>query len=245
MADEGAPTAAVPGPGLPAPVVARVTALLPALLFPATYLIAASGGHVDWCVPPLQGCTDITHTGLKHPESHLFGVAMPFVCFLFVLVWLTAHEWTRQLRGEVGRRERSFRNLGVVAAVGLLVGEMVLQGRDTLWALHGIGATLFFLLTYAALVIHHRSMTELASIRPGSLSSRSLRAKRVIVRFLTAMLVAAIAVRLARWREGGRMLQWLSTYAILAYVYTLSLDWRGYRLRLATLLPSEPEPPAE
>jgi len=222
--------------GISASGLALATAVLPALLFPVTYLIAASGGHVDWCVPPLEGCTDITHTGLKHPESHVFRVAMPFVCLLFVLVWLSAHDWVRQAGVEFGSRDRRFRNLGVIAAVALLIGEMVLQGKETLWALHSIGATLFFILTYAALVIHHRVMTILASTRPGWVSERSLKAKRIIVRLLTVMLVAAVAVKIARWREGGRILQWLSTYGILGYVYTLSFDWRGYRLRLARLV---------
>jgi len=221
--------------GVSASALATATAVLPALLFPTTYLIAASGGHVDWCVPPIQGCTDITHTGMKYPESHLFRLAMPFVCALFVIVWLTAFEWVQLMGGETGARERRFRNLGVVAAIALLIGEMALQGKETLWAIHGTGATLFFLLTYAALVLHHRTVAALASDHPGCLSDASLVAKRIIVRLLTVMLIAAIAFKVARWREGGRILQWLSTYGILVYVFTLSLDWRGYRLRFAGL----------
>ena len=102
--------------GIPADALARLTALLPAVLFPCTYLIAAASGHVDWCVPPLQGCTDITHTGLKFPESHLFRVAMPFVCGLFAFLWLAAYQWIQGIGGATGSRERRFRNLGVIAA---------------------------------------------------------------------------------------------------------------------------------
>jgi len=212
-----------------------IAALLPAILFPTTYLVAAAGGHVTWCVPPLQGCTDITHTGMQHPESHIFRIAMPFVCLLLILVWLSAHDWVRQVRGQTGARERRFRALGVIGATSLLVGEMALQGRETLWAIHGAGAALFFLLTYAALVVHSRCMGELELTAPGSLPAASLRAKRGIVRVLTVLLVFAIAVRLSHWREGGRIAQWLSTYAILAYVWTFSLDWRGYRLKIVSL----------
>lgn len=215
--------------------VARIAAVLPAALFPVTYLVAAAGGHVDWCVPPLQGCTDITHTGMKFPESHIFRVAMPFVCVFFVLVWLIAFDWARQVRGEVGVRERRFRNLGVAAAFALLIGEMVLQGRETIWPIHGLGAMLFFILTYAALIVHSRSMTDLSLILPDSLSPHSLRAKRHLVRLLTVILVAAVAARAFHWREGGRIAQWVSTYAILAYIWTFSSDWRGYRLTLVSL----------
>jgi hypothetical protein len=225
--------------GIPADALARLTALLPAVLFPCTYLIAAASGHVDWCVPPLQGCTDITHTGLKFPESHLFRVAMPFVCGLFAFLWLAAYQWIQGIGGATGSRERRFRNLGVIAAVALLIGEMVLQGKETLWAVHSIGATLFFLMTYAAIVIHHRCVAALAPDHPGAVSDGSLVAKRVLVRILTAMLIAAILFKIARWREGGRIVQWLSTYGILAYVYTFSLDWRGYRLRLAQLVKND------
>jgi len=221
--------------GFSAPGVARTAALLPAVLFPVTYLIAAAGGHVDWCLPPLQGCTDITHTGLKFPESHIFRATMPFVCLLFVLVWLIAYDWVRQIRGEVGIRERRFRRLGVAAALALLVAEMMLQGKETVWAIHGLGATLFFVLTYAALVVHSRSMNDLALSLPGSLSPISLRAKRLIVRLLTVILVAAVVAKAFHWREGGRIAQWVSTYTILAYVWTLASDWQGYRLELASL----------
>jgi hypothetical protein len=221
--------------GLPAHIVAFSAAILPAVLFPTTYLVAAAGGHVDWCVPPLQGCTDITHTGMRFPESHLFRVTMPFVCLLFAVVWLAAHEWVRQVRGETGPRERLFRSLGVIAALSLLVGEMALQGKETIWAIHGAGATLFFVLTYAALIVHHRSMRELAVVLPGGIQRASLGAKRFIVRLLTGLLVVAVAAKAAHWREGGRILQWLSTYAILAYVWTFTLDWRGYRLGLVSL----------
>jgi hypothetical protein len=221
--------------GLSASGVARVAAVLPAVLFPVTYLVAATGGHVDWCVPPLQGCTDITHTGLRFPESHIFRVAMPFVCLLFVLVWLIAYDWVRQARGEAGIRERRFRSLGVAAALALLIGEMVLQGKDTIWSIHGLGAILFFVLTYAALVIHSRSISDLALVLPDSVSPLPLRVKRLIVRLLTVVLVAAVAAKLFHWREGGRIAQWVSTYAILAYVWTLSSDWQGYRLVLVGL----------
>jgi hypothetical protein len=219
-------------PGIAADRIALAAALLPALLFPATYLMAAAGGHVSWCVPPLQGCTDITHTGLRAPESHLFRVAMPFVCGLFVLVWLIAYDWVRDQGGAAGKLEHRFRRLGVIAAVGLLMGEMVLQGKETLWVPHSIGATLFFLLTYVALIFHSRSMIELSTRAPGRLSAWSLRAKRIVVWLQTSMLVLAIVFRVTDWSEGGRVLQWLTTYSILFYVLTLSGDWRGYRVRL-------------
>lgn len=217
-----------------ASLLALSAALLPALLFPITYLIAATGGNVAWCIPPLEGCTDITHTALKTPESHVFRVAMPFVCGLFVAVWIFACDWIGISGGAIGRREIRFRRLGVIAAIGLLVGEMVLQDRATLWILHSVGATLFFLLTYAAIVMHSRSVTELEQSHPGSLSAASLSSKRWIVRALTLMLVLAITFRIGDWSEGGRILQWLSTYSILAYVFTFALDWRGHRVTLLT-----------
>jgi hypothetical protein len=214
--------------------LALSAALLPAILFPITYLIAAMGGNVAWCIPPLEGCTDITHTALKTPESHVFRVAMPFVCGLFVAVWIIACDWIGTHGGAIGRREIRFRRLGVIAAIGLLVGEMVLQDRSTLWILHSVGATLFFLLTYAAIVMHSRSIVELEKSHPGSLSKVSLASKRWIVRALTLMLVLAIAFRVTDWSEGGRILQWLSTYSILAYIFTFAFDWRGYRVTLLT-----------
>lgn len=211
----------------PACPIAMVAALVPALLFPVTYLIAASLGHVDWCIPVLSGCTDITHTGLRYPESHLFRVMLGVSSLAIAATWALACEWMRLQAGEVTPRDRRFRSLGVTAGLALFVGTTVLQGSEnTLWSVHGLGANLYFLFGYIAVVIFTRRLREYDGTG-GLTSERSLRVKILIMRAMTAMLVLVILFRVLGWREGRRVIQWLAAYAYLVYYYTLAMDWRG------------------
>ena len=49
--------------------LALITGLLPLVCVHTTYLIAASHGHVPWCVPYWDSCTSISATGRQLPET--------------------------------------------------------------------------------------------------------------------------------------------------------------------------------
>ncbi len=207
--------------------VALTAALLPSLLFPVTYLIAASQGHIDWCVPIVSGCTDITHTGLRYPESHLFRIVLCIGSLAIAATWLLAFEWTKLQCNATTRRDRRIRIEGVTAGLGLFVGTIVLQGPDnTLWSVHGIGANLYFLLGYIAVVSYTHRLREIAG-QGGLTSARSLQVKRIIVWAMTLMIVLVIIFRIIGWREARRTIQWLAAYSFMIYYLSLALDWRG------------------
>ena len=146
--------------------------------------------------------------------------------------WQLAYEWLRVSGRLPGRRERAFRNCGFIACGGLFVGNVTIgmDSSTTLWKIHGLGSGLFFVLTYAALVMLTRSIRDAAAAKPDLLSPASLGIKRGIVMLQTAILGIAIVFRIVDWSEGGRVLQWITTYSILLYLFTLGLDWRGRRL---------------
>jgi hypothetical protein len=207
--------------------VALTAALLPSLLFPVTYLIAASQGHIDWCVPIVSGCTDITHTGLRYPESHLFRIVLCIGSLAIAATWLLAFEWTKLQCNATTRRDRRIRIEGVTAGLGLFVGTIVLQGPDnTLWSVHGIGANLYFLLGYIAVVSYTHRLREIAG-QGGLTSARSLQVKRIIVWAMTLMIVLVVIFRIIGWREARRTIQWLAAYSFMIYYLSLALDWRG------------------
>lgn len=206
--------------------VALVASLLPSFLFPVTYLLAASQGHVDWCIPIVHGCTDITHTGLRYPESHLFRLFLCVGSLAIAATWILTFEWTR-MHCDPTRRDRRIRALGVTAGLGLFVGTIVLQGSEnTLWSVHGIGANLYFLLAFIAVISHTRRLQE-AGPDSGLCSATSMRIKRIIMFAMIVMLVTVIAFRILGWREARRVIQWLAAYSFMIYYLTLAIDWRG------------------
>lgn len=222
-----APTEKTPDCPWSAHSVALAAALLPSLLFPVTYLIAASQGHIDWCVPIISGCTDITHTGLRYPESHLFRIVLCIGSLAIAATWLLAFEWTKLQSNAITRRDRRIRIEGVTAGLGLFVGTIVLQGPDnTLWSVHGIGANLYFLLAYIAVVSYTHRLREIDSIG-GLTSARSLQIKRIIVWAMTLMIILVVIFRIVGWREARRTIQWLAAYSFMIYYLSLALDWRG------------------
>jgi hypothetical protein len=117
--------------------------------------------------------------------------------------------------------------MGVTAGLGLFVGTIVLQGSEnTLWSVHGIGANLYFLLAFIAVISHTRRLQE-AGPDSGLCSAASLRTKRIIMFAMIAMLVTVIAFRILGWREARRVIQWLAAYSFMIYYLTLAIDWRG------------------
>ncbi|MGI9263433.1 MAG: hypothetical protein ACR2QU_00805 [Gammaproteobacteria bacterium] len=207
--------------------MALAAALLPCLLFPVTYLIAASQGHIDWCIPIVSGCTDITHTGLRYPESHLFRIVLCVGSLAIAATWALVFEWTKLQGVSITRRDRRIRIQGVTAGLGLFVGTIVLQGpENTLWSVHGIGANLYFLLAYIAVVSYTRRLREIGTDAEMA-SARSLQLKRTLVWAMTLMIVLVIAFRILGWRGARRSIQWLAAYSFMIYYLSLAYDWRG------------------
>jgi len=126
---------------------ALFTGLLPLFCVHLTYVLAASYGHVDWCVPYWDSCTSISATGRELPEKLVFKLLMlpASVCAL-VFWWLASH-W---LRLSCGRGSRPMFATGAVAALFLMLYVVALgESNEYRWA-RQTGIILFFSLTYVA-----------------------------------------------------------------------------------------------
>jgi hypothetical protein len=129
---------------------ALFTGLLPLVCVHLTYLIAASHGHVDWCVPYWDSCTSISATGRELPEKLVFKLLMlPAGLCAFAFWWIAGH-W---LRITCGSASRAMVALGSIAALFLLLYVVALgESNDYRWA-RQTGIILFFSLTYVAQLI--------------------------------------------------------------------------------------------
>ena len=145
---------------------ALFTGLLPLFCVHLTYVVAASHGHVEWCVPYWDGCTSISATGRALPEKLLFKLLMlPASLCAFVFWWLAGH-W---LRVTAGAGSRAMVITGTIAAAFLMLYVVALgESNDYRWA-RQTGIVLFFALTYVA------QLCFLARLAPMTQRSPALR----------------------------------------------------------------------
>jgi hypothetical protein len=126
---------------------ALFTGLLPLVCVHLTYVLAASYGHVDWCVPYWDSCTSISATGRELPEKLVFKLLMlPASLCAFAFWWCAGH-W---LRTTYGHSSRAMVLCGMVAALFLMLYVVALgESNAYRWA-RQTGIILFFALTYVA-----------------------------------------------------------------------------------------------
>jgi hypothetical protein len=123
------------------------TGLLPFACVHLSYLLAASQGHVDWCVPYWDSCTSISATGRELPEKLLFKLVMMPAGLCAAGFWWLVQAWLRAVHAV--QAPAIFR-LGATAALFLLLYVAALgEGNDYRWARQS-GIILFFSLSYLA-----------------------------------------------------------------------------------------------
>ncbi len=127
--------------------VPLLTALLPIIAIHSTYAIAATEGHVPWCVPYVDSCTSISATG-RHGIAYLVfkGTMIP-AALLLMLYWVLTRSWLRSL-GERGRTPDVVLALGVTGAVFLIVYTVALGAAgDAMQLQRRIGIVIYFAFT--------------------------------------------------------------------------------------------------
>lgn len=131
--------------------LALITGLLPFACVHLTYLIAASHGHVDWCVPYWDSCTSISATGRQLPEKLVFKFMMMPTGVLIVLFWWVSNQWLVTVRGQ---RSRLMPLTGSVAALLMMLYVVALgEVGDLYYTLRHIGIILFFSLSFVTQLI--------------------------------------------------------------------------------------------
>jgi hypothetical protein len=126
---------------------ALLTGLLPLLCIHLTYLLAASQGHVDWCVPYWDSCTSISATGREMPEKLVFKLLMMPAGLCATGFWWLVRQWLLTVHGV---RSRAVFVLGTWAALFMLLYVAALGESDEYRWARQTGIILFFSLSYVA-----------------------------------------------------------------------------------------------
>lgn len=141
---------------------ALLACVIPFLAVHTCYLLAASGGHVDWCFPYIDSCTSISATGRKFPEYFVFKLTMIPSALLMILYWRLNHQWLRWMQVPDSRKLNSIPWMGLVAGVFLIIYVIALGHKgDSFQLMRRTGVTLHFALTYLSalfLTLHLREL---------------------------------------------------------------------------------------
>ena len=175
-------------PRLSLPALAWLAALLPFITIHVSYLLAASQGHVEWCVPYWDACTSISATGRQMPEKLWFKLGMIPAAFVSALLWV------RLGKDQVsGFSVRSMQAFGISACLFLTIYTLALgEEGDTYQRIRRIGITLSFAFTYMAQLLYTRQLGKLAS----AASNFSMRRwyRRLMALIIALLIIGVISV---------------------------------------------------
>src|SRR5262245_26718083 len=194
------------------------------LLFTITYLIAASSGHVPWCIPPIQGCTTITATGIYAPGSYVFRFgAYPLIAFMGFLFYFF-DEWLERLAGGRSPRARATWYLAAVACLFMLGALAVMDpiNQHQWMPLHSAFAIAFFVLMLGA-----QSLYTWEDLKLRGMESRAAVTIRVGTNVLQFGLLVSALLSSLFGHEFNPKYEWLIT---LSFFLWYSSFWFERRL---------------
>jgi hypothetical protein len=148
--------------------ISLAAGLLPLTTIHICYIVAASNGHVDWCIPYIDSCTSISATGREQPEYYLFKALMIPSALILVAFWWLSCQWLVTLGCKARKRRSALLCIGFIASIGLILYSVMLGSIDDAHRLsRRIGVTTFFGMTYLAqlLLIYLLANTRNLKIR--------------------------------------------------------------------------------
>lgn len=207
-------------------------ALLPAVAVHLCYLVAASQGHVEWCVPYVDSCTSISATGRKPPESYLFRALMIPSAVLMMIYWVLAFRWVQVVCDRVTSLARWMLLLGILACTGMIAYVTVLGEAGQAWATQRrAGTIMFYSFTYLAqlmLFSHLRDPSRLkVSIYPWIVRSGFYLNSTILATGLLTVVLDAMPVDYDAMEDA---FEWVLTLMLQANFLLIYFAWKeqGY-----------------
>ena len=208
------PTTAPWRPGITTSAV--LLFVLPTLAIHINYFIAASEGHVPWCIPYLDSCTSISATGRHGTAFVFFKATMLPIALLYLLYWL---QCAGQL-AKFGYRRNTLRYLGLLAVIALVMYTIALGAvGDHFRLIRRIGIIFYFTLTYfCQLFILYR--LEQAKVKE---PSQGWQQGLCLVILCIGMLTLFLDVWLVNYDDYEDAFEW--TLALLIHINFLLAGW--------------------
>lgn len=219
-------------------IIPLLTALLPLISANVAYIIASSLDHVPSCFVYLEGCTTVSSTGRKAPESLWFRATMIPGAVLMMICWRLIGGWLKCLEGEQYRGSAIIQTLGILAGIFLIVYTVALGFIGEAYALQRrTGVTLFFGLNYLAQVLLARRLWYFAKSDPQRFPVRVINIMMGLCWFLLVVGLASIPISNFIGTDAPEnIVEW--NFSVLMYCYFLLVYWAwretGFQARLVT-----------
>mgnify|MGYP002624669441 CR=1 FL=1 len=219
-------------------VIALAVSLVPFAAIHVCYVLAASNGHVPWCIPYLEGCSAISAAGREPPESIVFRVTVIPSAALMLVFWPLVDAWLRTLGSRAPRMRGLTLLFGCIAALGLIAYASVLgEIGEGFGRQRRIGVRLFFGFTILA-----QLLMALQAERLGRQNGHSalVRTARLLLGVSAAtVLLGLLSLYLWAEYEGFEDIEhvfaWWVTFLVLLHPLGVWTMWRetGFRARFS------------
>ena len=198
-----------------------------------TYWVGLEQETVKVCNPFIDGCTDITHTGLAGDAGFIFRGGLVSACVFFLVWFIVMRTW---LASSIDSRAAKINaNLmmffGVLAAIGLAWGTAVLAPtkEQVLWGPHIRGANTFFEAILLALSFAHYLIWR--ARKQHGLDVPSFKVKIGLFIAIWIVLIFFIANSVSEYMDHGtKIAEWWATFLIGFYFLSSYWDWKNVRL---------------
>jgi len=217
--------------------LAWLAALLPLATINLTYLLAASHGQVDWCVPYIHSCTSISATGREPPAYFVFKGLMIPAAVLLMFYWLLCATWLRTLGCRHGRWRALVVGLGILGGGGLIFYSLMLGWIGDIYRFHRqTGVTAFFAFSFFSQLV----VTWLLEKRPQIHRdfARQMRWLRINIALIWLLGLASIAIGYINpdlYKRSDDAIAWNFTLLLCCHILITGDLWRrsGWRLSFA------------
>lgn len=202
--------------------IAFFLGIIPVLVIHVNYLIAASEGHVPWCMPYWDSCTSISATGRHGTAFYFFKATMLPMAFVYLAYWRLV---SRALQ-EAGYRGRAIVVLGLICAAAL-VGYTITLGLvgNSFQYIRRVGIILFFCFTYLNQLLVVQQIYSLGL--PDPTRQLQLGLTRLIIGI--GLLTLFLDMSIANYDDYEDAFEWVIALLLHVNFLVAGFGWRSLR----------------
>lgn len=235
------PTRSPSSNGVPLQYLAWIAALMPFITIHVSYLMAASFGHLEWCVPYWLDCYSISATGRALPEKIWFKFGMIPAALVAMTLWWSAAEWRRQTAETQYKKSlAAMRWVGLVAALFLILYTIALGEEGSAYrTMRRTGVILAFSLTFISQLLLTRLIGELAELRGDQ--HFAIWHRRLMIIMVALLLTGLISVVLTyalgdMYHRMENGFEWTMALMLNTYFAALAIMWSREKAELNVVL---------
>lgn len=213
-----------------------VCSLLPICAVHICYWLAVQAGHLESCIPYLEGCTSISKTGRSPPEAIVFKGLMIPAFLLIGVYWMLMRHWLL-FQGEVFRRSANILMwLGIFSA-GFLVlyGASLGYYAEEYRMSRRLGVMVGFTAMLIAQLYETGLLRQLASVDAAEIPEWVVRTKLALVGAILAIGILSVILdyTMDNYRQAPEdIIEWNFALLLFSFYLPTAWLWKGFSLSI-------------